>query len=112
VAKQARNFLEELRINGAFAAAPPAHAFWVICDIRLNVPTDDALTLKLLVQFAARRAGQYHSYLIEHSAIGTRMRPVVVNRIEAELVVSDELKQEITIKLTDEEASSAIGLTA
>ena len=111
VAKQVRNFLEELRINGAFAAAPPAHAYWVICDIRLNVPTDNALTLKLLVQFAARRAGQYHSYLIEHSPIATRVRPVVVNRIEAELVVSDELKQEITIKLTDEEASS-IGMTA
>ncbi|HEU4654219.1 MAG TPA: hypothetical protein VFS47_09535 [Steroidobacteraceae bacterium] len=112
VTKQARAFLEELRINGAFTTVERAQAYWVICDIRLNVPTDAALTLKLLVQFAARRAGQYHSYLIEHSPIATHVKPVVVNRIEADLVVSDELKQEITIKLTDEEASSAIGMTA
>lgn len=112
VAKQVRGFLEELRIHGAFASVPREQAFWVICDIRLNVPTDEKLALKLLVQFAAKRTGQYHSYLIEHSPMATHVRPVVVNRIEADLVIADELKKEITIKLTDEEAASTIGMRA
>lgn len=55
------------------------------------------------VQFAATHAGEYHSFMLTQRASGATVRPVVVNRFEATLVVSRELEQEITLRLAPRE---------
>jgi hypothetical protein len=97
---QVRGFLEELRSAGAFASLPADQAYLVICDDRINDPEADAHEVNLLVQFAATHAGEFHSFMITHSVRRARVRAVAVNRLEATLIVSHELEQEITIKLT------------
>ncbi|MGH8186927.1 MAG: hypothetical protein ACREUC_10215 [Steroidobacteraceae bacterium] len=98
VAHQVRTFLAELHMAGAFAEAPGEQAYMVICDDRIN-DIADAHVVNILVQFAAAHAGEYHSFMISHSPHGTTVRPVAVNRLEASLIVSHELEQEITIRL-------------
>lgn len=91
------NFLSELRSAGAFAAAPADQAFLVICDERIN---DSADGINILVQFAATHAGAYHSFMLTQRVGGATVRPVMVNRFEATLVVTRELEQEITLRIT------------
>nr|WP_298720186.1 hypothetical protein [uncultured Steroidobacter sp.] len=98
VSRQVANFLSELRSAGAFASVPPDQAFLVICDERIN--DDDADGINILVQFAATHAGAYHSFMLTHRPGGSTVKPVMVNRFEATLVVSRELEQEITLRLT------------
>lgn len=102
--RQIQDFLVDLRAAGAFSAAPERQAFLVVCDERLNDEAHPAVT-RILVQFASLHGGGYHSYLIQHSTKGTDVRPVTVNRFESSLVVSDELEQEITIRLERDEGS-------
>ncbi len=98
VAQQVRSFLAELHMAGAFAEAPGEQPYMVICDDRIN-DIAEANVVNLLVQFAASHAGDYHSVMITHSLHGTTVRPVAVNRFEASVIVSQELEQEITIRL-------------
>lgn len=105
VARQIRSFLSELRSAGAFAAVPADQAFVVICDERINDDADEARVVNILVQFAATHAGDYHSFMITHGVRGATVRPVAVNRLEATLIVSHELRQEITIKLSPGDAA-------
>lgn len=97
VTRQVCNFLSELRGAGAFASVAADQAFLVICDERIN---DEAGEINILVQFAATHAGAYHSFMLTHRTGGSTVRPVMVNRFEATLVVSRELEQEITLRLT------------
>lgn len=99
LANQVTHFLAELRAAGAFAAAPKDQAFLVICDERINEPSPDAKEINLLVQFAANHIDSYHSFMITHTAQGSRVRPVVINRLEASLIVSSELERETTMKV-------------
>ena len=99
VALQVRRFLGELQSTGAFASVPPDQAYSVICDERIN-DAGQPRDVHILVQFAATHAGEYHSFMISHSVQGATVRPVVVNRLEASLIVAPELEQEITIKLS------------
>jgi uncharacterized protein len=98
--RQITSFLGELRTTGAFAAVPEDQAFIVICDERINDINEDPRVVHILVQFAATHAGEYHSFMITHSVSGSVVRPVAVNRLQATLIVSHDLEQEITIKLT------------
>lgn len=100
VTRQIGNFLSELRSAGAFAAVPADQSFLVICDERIN---DAAGGINILVQFAATHAGAYHSFMLTHRPGGATVRPVMVNRFEATLVVSRELEQEITLRITPKE---------
>ena len=100
VTRQICNFLGELRSAGAFAAVPADQAFLVICDERIN---DESGGINILVQFAATHAGAYHSFMLTQQPNGATVRPVMVNRFEATLVVSRELEQEITLRLTPKE---------
>lgn len=100
VMSQISNFLSELRSAGAFAAVPAEQAFLVICDERIN---DEAGEINILVQFAATHAGAFHTFMLTHRPGGATVRPVMVNRFEATLVVSRELEQEITLRLTPKE---------
>jgi phage tail sheath protein FI len=109
VTRQIRSFLEELRTAGAFASAPQDQAFLVLCDERINEPGAAPSRVNILVQFAATRAGEYHSVMITHSIQGAIVRPVAVNRLEASLIVSHELEQEITIRLSPEDKRLAVG---
>jgi hypothetical protein len=97
--RQIRSFFLDLRNAGAFSSVEEHQAFLVICDERINDPQGAADTVKILIQFAALHGGGNHSYLIEHSIRGATIRSVIVNRLESSILVSDELEQEITIRL-------------
>ncbi|MET0535221.1 MAG: hypothetical protein ABW171_13460 [Steroidobacter sp.] len=97
LSRQISNFLSELRSAGAFASVPADQAFLVICDERIN--DDERDGINVLVQFAATHAGEYHSFMLTHRPSGSTVKPVMVNRFEATLVVSRELEQEITLRL-------------
>ncbi len=102
VTQQVAELFTELRAAGAFRSALPDNAFLVICDERINDPHQDPDTLNLLVQFAAIHTGDYHSHMIAHTVRGSSVRPVVVNRLEASLLVANELEREITIRVDQE----------
>ena len=99
LANQIAQFLGELRAAGAFSAAPKDQAFLVICDERINKPYLDADEINILVQFAANHIDSYHSFMITHTAQGSRVRPIVINRLEASLIVSSELERETTMRV-------------
>jgi hypothetical protein len=104
VAAQVRRFLSELLSAGAFASVPPDQAFYVICDERINEESEPHI-VNILVQFAATHAGEYHSFMVSHSVNGATVRPVLVNRLEASLIVAPELEQEITIRIDPRDGS-------
>jgi hypothetical protein len=97
--RQVNEFLDDLRNAGAFSAVPAEQAFLVICDERINDEHEDPATVHILVQLAAIHAGEYHSVMISHSKLGSTVRPVMVNRLETPLMLSNELLQEITIRV-------------
>ncbi|AMN45823.1 hypothetical protein ACG33_01610 [Steroidobacter denitrificans] len=101
VTRQVRTFLGELRGAGAFASVPFDQSFLVICDDRINVAGRTPREVNILVQFAATRPGEYHSFMITHSVAhrAARVRPVLVNRLEASLIVTHQLEHEVTIRL-------------
>jgi hypothetical protein len=99
LANQITQFLTELRAAGAFSAAPKDQAFLVICDERINEPSADADEINILVQFAANHIDSYHSFMITHTVRGSRVRPIVINRLEASLIVSSELERETTMRV-------------
>jgi hypothetical protein len=99
--RQISNFLSELRSGGAFHSVPADQAFLVICDERINDGERDGINV--LVQFAATHAGEYHSFMLTHRPGGSTVRPIMVNRFEATLVVTRELEQEITLRLAPRE---------
>jgi hypothetical protein len=72
-----------------------------VCDERINGP-ENPRVFQILLQFAALHSGEYHSFMIIHSVRGSLVRPVVINRLEASLLVADELRSEITIRLEPE----------
>lgn len=103
VARQITAFLAELRTAGAFASVPIRDAFLVICDERVNDAAEDAGAMNILLQLAAIHAGEYHSFMITHTVRASSVRPIVINRLQASLLVVDDLDREITIKLQHED---------
>jgi uncharacterized protein len=99
LANQVTQFFAELRAAGAFPAAPKEQAFLVICDERINEPSPTAAEINILVQFAASHIDSYHSFMITHTVRGSRVRPIVVNRLEASLIASSELERETTLRV-------------
>jgi len=102
VARQVTTFLEELRAAGAFASVPADDAFLVICDDRINELGDTTGTLNILIQLAAIHSGEFHSFMITHTVRGSTVRPVVINRLEASLLMTDDLQREVTIRVRHE----------
>jgi hypothetical protein len=66
---------------------PPSQAFLVRCDERINDGTEPH-AVKILLQFAAVHAGEYHSFLITQSLQGSTVRVVTVNRLERDITTS------------------------
>ncbi|MDP9082262.1 MAG: hypothetical protein M3N50_00620 [Pseudomonadota bacterium] len=83
LATQVREFLEQLYEAGAFGGRRREQAFVVICDHRVNVPAAAAGTggFQLVVGFAVSRVGELHAFQITHSALGSQIRPVSLNRL-------------------------------
>ena len=99
LANQITHFFTELRAAGAFSAAPKDQAFLVICDERINEPTLQSGEINILIQFAASHIDSFHSFMITHTPHGSRVRPIVINRLEASLIASSELERETTLRV-------------
>ena len=104
VARQIHDFLTELRGAGAFSSVPVDQAFLVICDSRINEERDGPGEMNILLQLAALHAGEYQSVMITHRPGGSVVKPVVVNRLETTLVLSNnKLEEAVTMRVEPEE---------
>jgi hypothetical protein len=74
-ASQVRAFFEALYDEKAFGTRRMQDAFFVRCDQRSE--------FQLLIGFAARATPGYHSFRIVHSASGSKIVPVSLNRLNA-----------------------------
>lgn len=83
VVAQVESFFQALDREGAFLGRLPEEAYVVVCDERINGTGETGSgTLNILFGFAASRAGEFHAYLVSHSAAGTRLKPASLNRLE------------------------------
>lgn len=77
VTRQVQDFLEPLEAAGLFGPADEPDACYVICDERVNPPQEVAAgCVSLLVGLRASRPGEYFTFMVTHSAEGSRVRPV------------------------------------
>jgi hypothetical protein len=74
-ASQVRTFFETLYDNQAFGTRRMQDAFLVLCDQRSE--------LQLVIGFAARATPGFHTFRIVHSASGSKVVPVSLNRLNA-----------------------------
>jgi hypothetical protein len=82
VRARVEEFFAGLEAGGAFLGSDPNEPYFVVCDERLNGEGPDSVgRVRLLIGFAAARPGEYHSYLITHSAAGSRSERVSYNRL-------------------------------
>ena len=78
---QVRAFFVQLCEAGAFGARRMEEAFYVVCDRRSNAAGSlRSNEFQLLIGFAATRRMEFHSFRITHSASGSTVRPVSLNR--------------------------------
>lgn len=96
-AQQVRTFLHELHDAGAFSGVHERDALLVICDDRINDPGREQINI--LVQFPASRPGMHHSYMITHTRRYSSVRRVVVNQLQAALVIQEQADLDLTAKL-------------
>lgn len=74
-------FFESLAHEGAFVGRNAEENFFVMCDERLNRPSQDApASIQLLIGFALWRPGDFYTCLVQHALAGSSVRPVSVNR--------------------------------
>jgi phage tail sheath protein FI len=93
---QLRAFFEGLEAQGAFSGRAPDDRWFVVCDERVNRDSDrEAGVVKLLFGFPAARPGQFHSYLLSHRAGGSSIRPVQLNRFQAQTARPESLLEVI-----------------
>jgi hypothetical protein len=78
---QVEAFLESLYAEGAFAGRAGEPSYFVVCDERVNnEETLRAGKFNLAYGFAASKLGEFHAFLVTHSPVGSRTRPITVNR--------------------------------
>jgi hypothetical protein len=91
-AAQVRVFFECLHDAGAFGARTMEESFFVICDHRVNsVESAPAGDFQIVIGFAAARQREYHSFRISHSASGSKVAPVSLNRLNSAQCSPEEL---------------------
>jgi phage tail sheath protein FI len=79
---QVQDFFERVHAAGAFGARDLEESFFVICDKRVNPIEGTAPnSFQIVVGFAAVRRGEFHSFRISHSAAGSKVTPVSLNRL-------------------------------
>jgi uncharacterized protein len=82
VTAQVRAFFEGLQAAGAFGTRRMEDAFFVICDERIN--NSSAFSrgeVQFVIGFAASREHEFHCFRIAHSATGSKVQPVSLNRL-------------------------------
>jgi phage tail sheath protein FI len=78
---QVEAFLESLYAEGAFVGRTGEEGYFVVCDERINnEEIRRAGKINLAFGFAASKPGEYHAFLVSHSPLGSRTRPITVNR--------------------------------
>jgi hypothetical protein len=82
VTAQVRAFFEGLHAAGSFGTRRLEEAFFVICDERVN----NSLALscgevRFVIGFAASREHEFHCFRVSHSAAGSKVQPVSLNRL-------------------------------
>ena len=93
VSTQTRIFFEQLYEAGAFPGRRIAEAFFVICDRRCNSPGAARTNeFRFLIGFAATRAAEFHTFRISHSASGSNVQSVSLNRGNLAEFSPEELK--------------------
>jgi uncharacterized protein len=82
VTAQVRVFFEGLHEAGTFGTRRLEDAFFVICDERVNSSvTLSCGEVQFVVGFAASREHEFHCFRISHSAAGSKVQPVSLNRL-------------------------------
>jgi hypothetical protein len=79
---QVRAFFEGLYDAGTFGTRRVDEAFFVICDER--VQTSASLScgeVQFVIGFAASREHEFHCFRVSHSAAGSKVQPVSLNRL-------------------------------
>ncbi len=82
LSRQIRAFFEGLQDAGAFGTRRMEDAFFVICDERVS--GSSALScgeFQFVIGFAASREHEFHCFRISHSAQGSKVQPVSLNRL-------------------------------
>jgi Bacteriophage tail sheath protein len=78
---QVEEFLEALRVAGAFAAGDFADCCLVVWDERVNRASTLATgAVNLLFGYAPQQAGVLQCWLVTHHPAGSRVRPVSINQ--------------------------------
>ena len=76
-----RLFFEGLHESGTFGARRIEDAFFVICDPGVNTLETGCGEFQFVIGFAANRDNEFHSFRISHSALGAKVQPVSLNRL-------------------------------
>jgi len=75
-------YLARLAAEGAFAGDSRDERYFVLCDERINPAQSIAAgSVNLLFGIAARRPGEFDTWLVSHQQEASRARPVSVNRL-------------------------------
>jgi hypothetical protein len=82
VTSQVRAFFEGLHAAGTFGTRRMEEAFCVICDERVNNSSARSCgEIQFVIGFAASREHEFHCFRISHSAAGSKVQPVSLNRL-------------------------------
>jgi len=82
VITQVRAFFEGLYEAGTFGTRRMQEAYFVICDERVNNSSAlSASEVQFVIGFAASREHEFHCFRISHSAAGSKVQPVSLNRL-------------------------------
>lgn len=112
VTRQVQEFLKPLVTEGLFGTGDLSEACYVVCDERVNSEDDaHAGRIHLLVGLRAPRTGAYQSFLVTHSAEGSRVRPARAHRLPpgTRMTVSD-LAEEAPVEITQRQRTLAQAL--
>jgi uncharacterized protein len=100
---QVRVFFEGLLETGTFGTRRLEDAFFVICDERVQTSaTLSSGEVRFVIGFAASREHEFHCFRVSHSAAGSRVQPVSLNRLNfsqyspAELEWVDSIAKSLT----------------
>jgi len=75
-------YLARLAAEGAFVGDSRDERYFVVCDERINPAQSIAAgSVNLLFGIAARRPGEFDTWLVSHQQEASRARPVSVNRL-------------------------------
>ena len=89
ITAEVRSFFMQLYDAGAFPGRRMEEAFFVICDRRNPAPGSDEF--QFLIGFAATRPKEFHSFRISHSAAGSKVQAVSINRLNLAEYCPEEL---------------------